>query len=229
MGTFVLDLTLAFLMACFHWRTKAAERIRRLRDYRVSTQTGKHGKMGRHFLVREFWTDWKSQGKSHKILEIQGISNIICYFLVIYKKYYLLKWIKFSVKKKTKHLKNTGKWKHARKVREFSLSGKVETMYSCHNFAITTSGNHGIGIDDFPQQRIQHYPDSRHWMAGNFCLQMEVLQGIKCCHLVLNRITKDPKQNVSIFTLNQLMNHSNRVLCISKAGKGGSNFLIIFS
>ena len=27
------------------------------------------GKPGRHFPVREFWTDWKSQGKSHKTLE----------------------------------------------------------------------------------------------------------------------------------------------------------------
>ena len=35
----------------------------------VPTRTGK---MGRHFPVREFWTDWKSQGKSHKILEKSG-------------------------------------------------------------------------------------------------------------------------------------------------------------
>ena len=39
---------------------------------RVPTQTGKPGKMGRYFPVREFWTDWKSQGKSHKILENSG-------------------------------------------------------------------------------------------------------------------------------------------------------------
>ena len=39
---------------------------------RVLTRTGKPGKMGRHFPVREFWPDWKSQGKSHKILENWG-------------------------------------------------------------------------------------------------------------------------------------------------------------
>ena len=36
---------------------------------RVPRRTGKPGKMGRHFPVREFLTDWKSQGKSHTILE----------------------------------------------------------------------------------------------------------------------------------------------------------------
>ena len=41
--------------------------------------------------------------------------------------YYLLKWIKFSVKKQ--NIKNTGKMeKDTGKVREFCQSGKVETM-----------------------------------------------------------------------------------------------------
>ena len=43
---------------------------------RIPTRTGKPGKIGRHFpareKVREFWTDWKSQEKSHKILENSG-------------------------------------------------------------------------------------------------------------------------------------------------------------
>ena len=37
-------------------------------EINVPTQTGKPRNMGRTFPVREFWTDWKSQGKSHKIL-----------------------------------------------------------------------------------------------------------------------------------------------------------------
>ena len=32
---------------------------------RVPTQIGK---MGMHFSVREFWTDWKSRGKSHNLI-----------------------------------------------------------------------------------------------------------------------------------------------------------------
>ena len=44
--------------------------------YRVPTRTGKPGKMGRHFPVREksgnFDQTGKSQGKSHKILEKSG-------------------------------------------------------------------------------------------------------------------------------------------------------------
>ena len=72
--------------------------------------------------VREFWTDWKSQGKvreNHtKYWKIEGISEkIICYFSMIFKwtVYYLLKCIKFLVRKnKTlkkywKMEKNTGK------------------------------------------------------------------------------------------------------------------------
>ena len=76
-------------------------------------KTWKNGKAFSSGKVREFWTDWKSQGKvreNHtkywKILKFE--INIIWYFyilfLVIFKwtVYCLLKWIKFSVKK-TKH------------------------------------------------------------------------------------------------------------------------------
>ena len=42
-------------------------------QYRVPTWTGKPAKNGKAFSsqgkVREFWTDWKSQGKLNKILE----------------------------------------------------------------------------------------------------------------------------------------------------------------
>ena len=62
-----------------------------LGTFRIPTWTGKPGKMGRHYPVRENLTKyWKSQGISDK-----------CYllFLVIFKLtvYYLLKWIKFLV------------------------------------------------------------------------------------------------------------------------------------
>ena len=50
--------------------------------------------------VGEFWSDWKSQGKSHKILENEKISDK--YYLIFsaifsLTVYYLLKHIKFSV------------------------------------------------------------------------------------------------------------------------------------
>ena len=85
---------------------------------RVPTRTGKPGKMGRHFPVREKLGNFEQTGKfreNHtKYWKIQGILDryIICYFLVIFKctMYHLLKWIKFSVKNRT--LKNIlAKWK----------------------------------------------------------------------------------------------------------------------
>ena len=48
---------------------------------RVPTRTEKPEKMGRHFPVREFGTDWKSQGKSHYMLE--NSENFKCYFLFL--------------------------------------------------------------------------------------------------------------------------------------------------
>ena len=86
-------------------------------------KTWKNGKaFSSQGKVREFWTDWKSQGKvreNHtKYWKIEGISEkIICYFSMIFKwtVYYLLKCIKFLVRKnKTlkkywKMEKNTGK------------------------------------------------------------------------------------------------------------------------
>ena len=83
--------------------------------------------MGRHFKVMGFWTDWKSQGISDR-----------CYllFLVIFGwiMYCLLKWIKFSVKKKQNIKKNSVKMGGGGtgKVGEFCQSGKVRTMFlSC--------------------------------------------------------------------------------------------------
>ena len=79
-------------------------------------KTWKNGKaFSSQGKVREFWTDWKSQGKVRenytkywKILKFE--INIIWYFyilfLVIFKwtVYFLLKWIKFSVKQNTKKI-----------------------------------------------------------------------------------------------------------------------------
>ena len=47
-------------------------------------------KMGRHFPVREFWTDWKSQGKSQNTRKVREFQTKVlehCYllFLVILK------------------------------------------------------------------------------------------------------------------------------------------------
>ena len=72
----------------------------------VPTRTGKPGKMGRHFPVRERSGNIDQTGKvreNHtKYWKTQGTSDK-CYllFLVIFKLtvYYLLKWVKFSVKK----------------------------------------------------------------------------------------------------------------------------------
>ena len=57
---------------------------------RVPTRTGKPGKMGRHFPVREKSGNFEQTGKvreNHtKYWKTQGISpKIICYFLVIFK------------------------------------------------------------------------------------------------------------------------------------------------
>ena len=102
-------------------------------------KTWKTWKNGKAFSsqgkVREFWTDWKSQGKVRENhtkywkTEINWDKYYLI-FLVIFKwtVHFLVKWIKFSVKK-TKHLKNTGKMaKNTGKVREFCQSGKVGTL-----------------------------------------------------------------------------------------------------
>ena len=75
--------------------------------FRVPTRTGKPGKMGRHFPVREKSGNFEQTGKvreNHKkYWKTQGIwDKFYLIFLVIFKwtVYYLLKWIKFSVKKK---------------------------------------------------------------------------------------------------------------------------------
>ena len=63
------------------------------RFHRVPTQTGKPAKMGRHFPVRV------KSGNFRQIL--------FAIFLVIFKLtvYYLLNWIKFSVKKQSINIK----------------------------------------------------------------------------------------------------------------------------
>ena len=95
-------------------------------------KTWKTWKNGKAFSsqgkVREFWTDWKSQGKVRENhtkywkTEINWDKYYLV-FLVIFKwtVHFLVKWIKFSVKKKQNIKKNTGKMaKNTGKVREKS-------------------------------------------------------------------------------------------------------------
>ena len=85
--------------------------------------------------VREVWTDWKSQEKSHKILKTQEIlEKYYLLFLVIFKwtVYYLLKWVKFSVWK-NKTLKNY--WKsenHVIVIQEYFWFWKVSLRHFIH-------------------------------------------------------------------------------------------------
>ena len=73
------------------------------------------------------WNRLDKSGKKSenhtKYWKIQGISDKYCLlFLVIFNLavYNLLKWLKFSVKKKTKHkILENGKKKYTGKVREF--------------------------------------------------------------------------------------------------------------
>ena len=63
--------------------------------YRAPTQTGKPGKMGRHFQSGKsrgnFGTDWKSQGKSHKNTgKFREFQTNIIWFLVIFQINYVL-------------------------------------------------------------------------------------------------------------------------------------------
>ena len=93
--------------------TKRLDGVRIVNIVRVPTRTGKTGKpgkMGRHFPVREKSGNFEQAGKvrekSGKTTQNTGKlrkfqKNIICYFSMIFKwtVYYLLKCIKFSVKK----------------------------------------------------------------------------------------------------------------------------------
>ena len=68
-------------------------------------------KMGRNLPVRKFWTDRKSQEKSHKILEKSGNFRRILFIIFLwYTNELCIIWLKFTVQKQ-KHSKNTGKWK----------------------------------------------------------------------------------------------------------------------
>ena len=105
---------------------------------RVPTRTGKPGKMGRHFPVREKSGNFEQTGKvreNHtKYWKTEtNWDKYYLTFLVTFKwtVQHLPKWIKFSVKK-TKHQKNTGKMeKNTGKVREFCQSRKVGTLINC--------------------------------------------------------------------------------------------------
>ena len=87
---------------------------------RIPTRTGKPGKMGRHFPVREKSGNFEQTGKVRENhtkywkTEINWDKYYLI-FLVIFKwtVHYLLKWIKFSVKKKNKTLKKY--WKNGKK------------------------------------------------------------------------------------------------------------------
>ena len=72
-----------------------------LMQHRVLTRTGKPGKMGRHFPVREKSGNLNRLEKSGKITQNTGQlrefpTKVICYFLMIFKLtvYYLCRTIK---------------------------------------------------------------------------------------------------------------------------------------
>ena len=103
-------------------------------------KTWKNGKtFSSQGKVREFWTDWKRQGKVKEnhtkycknIRELQ--KNVMLFFSDILKwtVYYLLKCIKFSVLK-NKTLKNTGKTEKSGKsqgILSVRKSGSPEWTY----------------------------------------------------------------------------------------------------
>ena len=133
----------------------------------VSHSDWKTWKNGKAFSsqgkVREFWTDWKSQGKPHKILENWDKYYLI--FLVIFKwtAHFLVKWIKFSVKK-TKHEKNTGKMaKNTGKVREFCQSGKVGTLKKYYLTATSLRAVKMKYITSSYGHERPHLPGPRLW------------------------------------------------------------------
>ena len=85
--------------------------------------------------VREFWTDWKSQGKvrenhtnTGKLRAFQ--KKLFVFFSMIFKwtVYYLLKCIKFLVRKNETLKKYWKMEKNTGKVREFCQPGKVGTL-----------------------------------------------------------------------------------------------------
>ena len=85
-----------------------------------SHRTGKPGKMGRHFPVREKSRNFDQTGKVRenqtKYWKTEGISDK-CYWLFVY---YLLNLMKFSVKKKRITVKILENGKNTGKVREKS-------------------------------------------------------------------------------------------------------------
>ena len=103
------------------WEVRAMLAVKR-----VPTWTGKPGKMGRHFPVREsqgFRTRLEKSGKIHKILENWGnFSVTVEWMCVLFAKFDEV----FSSKRITE--KDWKMGKNTRKVREFCQSGKVGTM-----------------------------------------------------------------------------------------------------
>ena len=95
--------------------------------HRVPTRTGKPGKMGRHFPVREKSGNFEQTGKVRENhtkywkTEINWDKYYLI-FLVIFKwtVHFLVKWIKFSVKKDKTLKKYWKNGKNTRKVREKS-------------------------------------------------------------------------------------------------------------
>ena len=104
------NVTIASSMYCF-WRLKTKGRFFGKHLFSQGSHSNwKSGKMGRHFLVWEksgnFEQTEKVSEKSGKITQNTGklkriSEKFYLLFLVIFKwtVYYLLKWIKFSVKK----------------------------------------------------------------------------------------------------------------------------------
>ena len=117
--------------------------------------------MGRHFPVREFWTDWKSQGKvreNHtKYLKTQGIWNkyyLIFDILMIFRwtVYYLLKWIKFSVKKN-------------RNIKKILEKSGILSVQNSGNPVPASDSSHSRPMDTFLFHR--NCTSWSHGMAGN--------------------------------------------------------------
>ena len=131
--------------------------------------------MGRHFPVREnsgnFERTGKVREKSGKTTQNTGKlrafhKKIICYFSMIFKGtvYYLLKCIKFLVRK-NKTLKKYWKMeKNTGKVREFCQPGKVGTLnILCVSYWITAKV---VSFQDaYFRLAKEYHPDSTSTMA----------------------------------------------------------------
>ena len=98
--------------------------------------------------VGEFWTDWKSRGKSHKILVNWDRYYLIFQVILKWTVHYLLKWVKFSVKKnKTlkKYWKNGKRYWKSQGILSVRKSGNpdcgVALQYTC-GCSVTSNALH---------------------------------------------------------------------------------------